>query len=79
MNCPSHDYNQKGTPQLVVKNNIFDLRHNIPLVSAVNSNGVSFTGNTIINKNGNAAALSFFRLANSPVLENKDNRYISKD
>lgn len=79
VNCPSHDYNQKGTPQLVVKNNIFDLRHNIPLVSAVNSNGVSFTGNTIINKNGNAAALSFFRLANSPVLENKDNRYISKD
>lgn len=79
VDCPSHDYNQKGTPQLVVKNNIFDLRHNIPLVSAVNSNGVSFTGNTIINKNGNAAALSFFRLANSPVLENKDNRYISKD
>lgn len=79
VNCPSHNYNQKGTPQLVVKNNIFDLRHNIPLVSAVNSNGVSFTGNKIINKNGNAAALSFFRLANSPVLENKDNRYISKD
>ncbi len=79
VNCPSHDYNQKGTPQLVVKNNIFDLRHNIPLVSATNSNGVSFTGNKIINKNGNAAALSFFRLANSPVLENKDNRYISKD
>lgn len=79
VNCPSHNYNQKGTPQLVVKNNIFDLRHNIPLVSATNSNGVSFTGNKIINKNGNAAALSFFRLANSPVLENKDNRYISKD
>lgn len=79
VNCPSHNYNQKGTPQLIVKNCTFDLQHKVPIVSATNSNGVSFTGNTIINKNGNAAALSFFRLANSPVLENKDNRYISKD
>lgn len=79
LDCPSHNYNQKGTPQLIVKNCTFDLQHKVPIVSATNSNGVSFTGNTIINKNGNAAALSFFRLANSPVLENKDNRYISKD
>lgn len=78
VNCPSHDYNQKGTPQLVVKNNIFDLRHNIPLVSAVNSNGVSFTGNKIITKKANVAEASLFRLINTPVLENSNNLYTSQ-
>lgn len=78
VNCPSHDYNQKGTPQLVVKNNIFDLRHNIPLVSAVNSNGVSFTGNKIITKKANVDEASLFRLINTPVLENSNNLYTSQ-
>lgn len=78
VNCPSHDYNQKGTPQLVVKNNIFDLRHNIPIVSAVNSNGVSFTGNKIITKKANVAEASLFRLINTPVLENSNNLYTSQ-
>lgn len=78
VNCPSHDYNQKGTPQLVVKNNIFDLRHNIPLVSATNSNGVSFTGNKIITKKANVAEASLFRLINTPVLENSNNLYTSQ-
>ena len=76
--CPSHAYNQKGTPQLIIRNCTFDMRHNVPLVSAVNSNGVSFTGNTIIRKDGNSTAASFFQLTNTALLENSGNKYLTK-
>ena len=67
-----------GAAKAGIKNNIFDLRHNIPLVSAVNSNGVLFTGNIIITKKANVAEASLFRLINTPVLENSNNLYTSQ-
>ena len=78
VDCPSHNYNQKGTPQLIVKNCTFDLQHKVPIVSATNSNGVSFTGNKIITKKANVAEASLFRLINTPVLENSNNLYTSQ-
>lgn len=75
MNCPSHDYNQKGTPQLVVKNCTFSLPDGVALVTAVNSNGIAFTNNTVHNASGPENA-SLFRLVNTPMLENHGNQYI---
>lgn len=75
VNCPSHYYNQKGTPQLVVKNCTFSLPDGVALVTAVNSNGIAFTNNTVLNASGPENA-SLFRLVNTPMLENHGNQYI---
>ena len=45
VSCSSKDYNQLGTPQLIVKDCLFNLPDGVPALRIKNSNGVSMTGN----------------------------------
>lgn len=72
--CPSHDYDQKGNPQLIVENCIFDMPDGIPVLNAKNSDGISLRNNTVSYSGILPDKKMIFRLEDSPLSE-ENNSY----
>lgn len=73
--CPSKGYDQLGTPQLIVKNCIFNLPDGIPAVQIKNSNGVSMIGNTFGYLKKKPKKKDYFQLMNTEMLTFSDNTF----
>lgn len=71
--CPSKDYNQLGTPQLIVKNCLFNLPDGVPALKIENSNGVRMEGNKFGYKNRKPKVKNYFQLTNAEMTEFLDN------
>lgn len=75
--CPSLNYDQKGCPQLVIKNCIFDLPKSVPILQVENSKGVSLVDNKFyVYKDSKRDEL--FKMKNSSIIENNNNIFIVK-
>ena len=75
VNCSSKDYNQLGTPQLVVKDCLFNLPDGVPALRIRNSNGVSMTGNKFAYKETNPDEKGLFVLSNTNFIDFRDNEF----
>jgi len=75
VNCSSKDYNQLGTPQLIVKDCLFNLPDGVPALRIKNSNGVSMTGNRFAYKDKVPNEKDLFQLTNTEFLKFTDNEY----
>ena len=73
--CPSKDYDQKGTPQLIVKNCLFNLPDGVPAVQIWNSNGVSMSGNNFRYEGKKPKEKDYFQLTNTEMIEFSDNTF----
>jgi choline-sulfatase len=73
--CPSKEYNQLGTPQLIVKNCLFNLPDGVPAVQTKNSNGVSMIGNKFGYLNKKPKEKEYFQLNNTEMIQFSDNAY----
>ena len=73
--CPSKDYDQLGTPQLIVKNCLFNLPDVIPAVQIKNSNGVSMIGNKFGYLKKKPKKKDYFQLMNTEMLTFSDNTF----
>jgi len=73
--CPSKDYNQLGTPQLVVKNCLFNLPEGVPALKIKNSNGVSMTGNKFGYLEKKPKEKDYFQLTNTEMIQFSDNTF----
>ena len=76
--CPSRNYDQKGTPQLIVCKCTFDLPERVPIIKAHNSNGIAFIDNTIFCKESSISFSRLIKLENTPLLDNNNNNWIQK-
>jgi len=72
---PSKDYNQLGTPQLIVKNCLFNLPDGIPALQVKNSNGVSMVGNKFAYSNRKPKEKELFQLNNTEMIEFSGNTF----
>lgn len=73
--CPSKDYDQLGTPQLMVKNCIFNLPDGVPALKIRNSNGVSMVGNRFGYIGKKPKEKDYFQLANTEMIEFSNNTF----
>jgi len=73
--CPSKDYNQLGTPQLIVENCLFNLPDGVPALQIKNSNGVSMTGNKFGYANKKPKQADYFQLTNTEMIQFTANEY----
>jgi hypothetical protein len=75
VNCPSKDYNQMGTPQLIIKNCLFNLPDRVPALKVVNSNGVSMVGNKFGCTKKKPDYNEYFQLINTEMIDFSDNTF----
>jgi hypothetical protein len=75
VNCSSKEYNQLGTPQLVVKDCLFNLPDGVPALRIRNSNGVSMTGNKFAYKETKPDEKGLFVLSNTNFIDFRDNEF----
>ncbi len=75
VNCSSKDYNQLGTPQLIIKNCLFNLPDDIPALRIQNSNGVSMVGNKFAYKGKIPKEKDLFELSNTNFIQFKDSEF----
>ncbi len=75
VNCSSKDYDQLGTPQLIIKNCLFNLPDDIPALRIQNSNGVSMVGNRFAYKGKKPKEEDLFKLTNTDFIQFKDNEF----
>lgn len=75
VSCPSKQYNQLGTPQLIVKNCLFNLPDGVPAVQIKNSNGLSMTGNKFGYANKKPKQEDYIQLSNTEMVQFTDNEY----
>ena len=73
--CPSHEYNQKGDPQFVCRDSVFDLPENVPAFNIVNSMGVELQGNRYLYSDTKPDETKYIGLKNSPVRQNSGNLF----
>ncbi len=75
VHCPSKEYDQIGTPQLIVENCLFNLADGIPALKIKNSNGVSMIGNKFGYLNKEPKQEDYIQLSNTDMVEFTDNTY----
>jgi len=73
--CPSKEYDQKGTPQLIVRNCIFNLPDGVPALQVSNSNGVSMVGNRFGYHEKKPGEEEYFHLTNTEFTEFSNNTF----
>jgi len=73
--CPSRHYNQKGDPQLICRNCVFDLPPGVPAFNIVNSNGVELQNNCYLYSGARPAEEKYIYRVNSPLRKNSGNRF----
>ena len=73
VDCPSKKYNQLGTPQLIVRNCLFNLHEGIPAIQTKNSNGVTMTGNKFGYMGNKPMEKDYFQLINTDMIKFSDN------
>jgi len=76
--CPSHDYDQKGDPQLVCRDSVFDLPEHVPAFNVVNSRGVELQGNRYLYSDTKPDETKYIGLKNSPLRKNSDNQFMKR-
>jgi len=75
VNCPSKNYDQLGTPQIIVKNCLFNLPNKVPVLRISNSNGASFTNNIFCYPDRVPTKEECFLLSNTPMSEFTGNSF----
>lgn len=75
VDCPSKDYDQLGSPQLIVKNCLFNLSKGIPALNIKNSNGVSMEGNRFGYQNEKPEESSSFKMHNTELMNFRNNQF----
>ncbi len=75
VNCPSKDYNQLGTPQLIIKSCIFNLPVGVPALKIANSNGVSMVGNRFGYAVKKPSIDKYIQLTNTKMIEFSNNAF----
>ena len=73
--CSSKDYDQKGTPQLMVKNCLFNLPDGVPALIIKNSKGVSLVGNKFGYLKKKPKEKDYFQLTNTEMTAFSDNTF----
>ncbi len=73
--CPSKEYNQLGTPQLIVKNCLFNLPDGVPALNINNSNGVTMVGNKFGYLKKKPKQKDYFQLNNTDMMEFSRNTF----
>jgi hypothetical protein len=76
--CPSQDYDQKGDPQLICRNSVFDLPEGVPAFNVVNSKGVELQDNRYLYSNDKPGEEKYISLINSPIRKNSGNRFVNR-
>ena len=71
--CPSKDYDQLAVPQLKVENCLFNLPDGIPALKALNSAGVSLTGNHFCYQKKEPDKDNYFQLTNCQFIDFRNN------
>ena len=77
VDCPSLNYDQKGKPQLLIKNCTFKLPKDIPILQIKNSQGVSLIGNKYYIHKG-SSKVKLFEFQNTLLIEDSNNTYIER-
>ena len=75
VSCPSKAYNQLGTPQLIVKNCLFNLPDGVPALRIKNSNGVSMTDSKFAYNEKNPDEKNLFVLSDTKFIKFTANQY----
>ncbi len=76
--CPSHDYDQKGDPQFICRDSVFDLPEKVPAFNIVNSKGVELQNNRYLYSGAKPDEGKYIILKNSPVRKDSGNRFERK-
>ena len=75
VSCPSKAYDQLGTPQLIVKDCLFNLPDGVPALRIKNSNGVSMTDNKFAYNEKIPDEKDLFVLSNTKFIKFTANQY----
>ena len=75
VDCLSKDYNQLGTPQLIVKDCLFNLPSGVPAVKIRNSNGLDMVGNKFGYLDKKPDKKDYFQLINTKMNHFTDNTF----